>query len=110
MEDFCHKVRYDTQGNNTEAPTTLTSVSVVSRESVRISLTLAALNNLKFKSGDIVNTYLTNPVIENSWIVIYHEFSNDTGKKTILVRALYGIKSADIAFKNHPTDCVRFRV
>ena len=53
MEDFRRKARYVAQGNTTEAPVTLTYASVVSSESVKITLTLAALNNLEVKSGDI---------------------------------------------------------
>ena len=45
MEVFRRKARYVAQGNMTETPATLTYASVVSRESVRIALTLAALND-----------------------------------------------------------------
>jgi hypothetical protein len=38
---------------------TMTYASVVSRESVRIALTLAALNDLEVKTADIENTFLT---------------------------------------------------
>jgi hypothetical protein len=38
--------------------------TVVSRESVRIALTLAVLNDLKVKTADIENAYLTAPVGE----------------------------------------------
>jgi hypothetical protein len=50
----------------TEAPATITYASVVSRESVRIALTLAALNGLEVKTADIENAYLTAPVNERS--------------------------------------------
>ena len=53
MEDFRRKARYVAQGNMTEAPATLTYASVVSRESVRIALTLAAINDLQVKTADI---------------------------------------------------------
>ena len=48
----------------TEAPPTLTDASLVLRESVRIALTLAALNDLQVKAADIQNAYLTAPVAE----------------------------------------------
>jgi hypothetical protein len=47
----------------TEAPTTLTYASVMSRESVRIALTLAALNGLGVKSADIASAFLQTPVL-----------------------------------------------
>ena len=55
MEDFRHKARYVAGGHTTEAPTVLTYASVVSRETVQIALTLAALNDLDVKVSDIQN-------------------------------------------------------
>lgn len=51
MEDFRRKARLVAGGHLTEAPPTLTYASVVSRETVRIALTLAALNALEVKLG-----------------------------------------------------------
>ena len=42
-----------------EAPKRLTFVCVVSRESIRIAMTLAALNDFEVKTSDIQNAYLT---------------------------------------------------
>ena len=50
MEDFRRKARFVAGGHTTEAPATLTYASVVSRETVRIALTLAALNDLEVKA------------------------------------------------------------
>ncbi len=108
MENFRRKARYVAQGNMTEAPATLTYASVVSRESVRIALTLAALNDLEVKTADIKNAYLTAPVTEKIWTVLGPEFGQDCGKKALVVRALYGLKSAGAAFRNHLADCMDF--
>ena len=51
----------------TEAPAAITYASVVSRETVRIALTLAALNDLEVKVGDVMNAYITAPCSENIW-------------------------------------------
>ena len=91
----------------TEAPAMLTYASVVSRESVRIALTLAALNDLEVKTADIENAYLTAPVSEQIWTVLGPEFGSDAGKRAIIVRALYGLKSAGASFRNHLADCMR---
>ena len=91
----------------TEAPATLTYASVVSRESVRIALTLAALNDLEVKTVDIENAYLNAPVSEKIWIVLGPEFGSDDGKRVIIVRALYGLKSAGASFRNYLADCMR---
>ena len=80
----------------------------MSRESVRIALTLAALNDLEVKTADIKNAYLAAPVTEKIWTVLGPEFGQDCGKKAIVVRALYGLKSAGAAFRNHLADCMDY--
>ncbi len=107
MEDFRRKARYVAGGHMTEAPSTITYASVVSRESVRIALTLAALNDLEVKTADIENAYLTAPVAEKIWCVLGPEFGSDAGKRAIIVRSLYGLKSAGASFRNHLADCMR---
>jgi hypothetical protein len=96
MEDFRRKARYVAGGHRTEAPASLTYASVVSRESVRIALTLAALNDLKVKAADIQNAYLTAPLNEKIWTQCGPEFGKDVGKKAIIVRSLYGLKYAGV--------------
>ena len=91
----------------TEAPATLTYASVVSRESVRIALMVVALNDLQVKMADIQNAYLTAPVSEKIWTTLGAEFGNDFGRKAIIVRALYGLKSAGASFRNHFATCMR---
>ena len=107
MENFRHKARFVAGGHMTEAPATVTYASVVSRESVRIALTLAALNGLQVKTADIENAYLTAPVNEKIWCTLGPEFGSDAGKRAIVVRSLYGLKSAGAAFRNHLADCMR---
>ncbi len=46
MEDFRRKARLVAGGHMTKAPATITYASVVSRETVRIALLMAALNDL----------------------------------------------------------------
>ena len=94
-------------GHMTNAPAVLTYASVVSWESVCIALTIAALNNLEVKTSNIMNAYLTAPVSEKIWCTLGPKWGADTGKKAIVVRALYGLKSADAAFCNHLADCMR---
>jgi len=61
MEDFRRKARLVAGGHMTDVPPTITYSSVVGRETVRIALTLAALNDLKVKVADIMNVYVTAP-------------------------------------------------
>ena len=58
-ESFSRKARMVAGGHMTEAPSTLTYLSVVSRDSICICLTVAALNDLKILSCDIQNAYLS---------------------------------------------------
>ena len=55
MEDFRYKARLVAEGHMTKAVATITYVSVVSRETVRIALMIAAFTYLEVKSGDIIN-------------------------------------------------------
>ena len=79
----------------------------MSRESIRIALTLAALNNLSVKVGDIMNVHVTASVREKVWTVLGSEFGVDAGKKALIVRALYGLKSAGSSFREHLADCMQ---
>jgi ribosomal protein L31E len=108
MENFQHKTRLVAGGHTPpETPASITYTSVVSRESVRIALTLTALNDLEVKTANIENAYLTAPVGEKIWCRLGPEFGGDPGKKTLIVRALYGLKSAGASFRNHLADCMR---
>ena len=48
----------------TDVPPTITYLSVVGRETVRIALALAAVNDLEVKVADIMNAYVTAPTKE----------------------------------------------
>jgi hypothetical protein len=107
QEDFRRKARLVAGGHTTEPPATITYASVVSRESVRIALLLAALNDVQVKTADIENAYITAPCSEKIWTVLGPEFGPEAGKKAFVVRALYGLKSAGASFRNHLADCMR---
>ena len=99
MENFTRKARLVAGGHKTDAPATITYASVVSRETVRIALLMAALNDLEVKAGDVLNAYVTAPVTEKVWTILGPEFGPDAGKNAIIVRALYGLKSSGAAFR-----------
>jgi hypothetical protein len=98
MENFRQKARLVAGGHQTEAPVTITYASVVSLETVRLALTTASLNDLEVKVGDFLNTYITASVKEKVWTVLGPELGHDAGKSAIIVRALYGLKSAGAAY------------
>ena len=98
-ENFRRKARMVAGGHTTEAPSSITYSSVVSRDSVRIALTIAALNNLDVLACDIQNTYLTAQCREKIWTRTGPEFGSKIGCIMIVVRALYGLKSIGAAFR-----------
>jgi hypothetical protein len=100
--DLTRKSRYVAGGHMTKPPSSVTYASVVSRESVRIILTLAALNGLDVLSSNIQSAYLTAPTKEKIWTYCIPEFGGeDSGKCAIVVRALYGLRGSGAAFRNH---------
>ena len=108
MEDFRRKARLVAGGHMTgDVPPTLTYASVVSRDTVRIALTMAALNDLSVKTADIQNAYIKAPCTEKVYTTLGDEFGEDAGKQALVVRALYGLKSSGAAFRNHLAECMR---
>ena len=101
------KARYVAGGHMTEPPVAATYASVVSRESVRLGLMLAALNDLQVLTADIQNAYLTSPCQEKIYTILGPEFGpHRQGRKALVIRALYGLKSAGAAFRNHLASCL----
>ncbi len=88
-------------GHLTEAPATITYASVVSCETMHLALTFAPLNDLEVKVGNVLNAHITAPVKEKVWTILGPEFGLDSGKSAVIVRALYGLKSAGAAFRAH---------
>ena len=85
-------------------------MSVVSRETLRIALTLDSLNDLPVKIVDVYNAYITARVTYNIWTFLGQDFGEDTGSKSIVVWYLYGLKSAGAAFRNHLADLINHLV
>ena len=107
MENFKRKARLVAGGHMTDTPATMTYASVVSRETVRIALLLAALNDLDIWAADVLNAFIQAPTKEKIWTILGKEFGPDEGKKAVIVRALYGLKSAGAAFRAHMGTCMR---
>jgi len=104
-ENFRRKARLVAGGHVTDAPSSLTYSSVVSRDSVRICLLIAALNNLDVLSCDIQNAYLTAECREKVYTIAGGEFGpEDKGKIMIIKQALYGLKSSGAAFHSKCAD------
>ena len=92
--DFTLEARFVAGGHTTEAPSLITYPSVVSRESVRLAFTIAALNGVGVMSCDLENAYLNAMCHEKIWLEGGTECGEDKGKVMIVVRVLYGLKSS----------------
>jgi hypothetical protein len=62
---------------------------------------IAALNDLHILSADIGNAYLNAPNREKVYAIAGKEFGSKAGEIVIIVRALYGLKSAGAAWRSH---------
>ena len=106
--DFTRKARWVLDGHKTADPVGSTYAGVVSRESVRIAFTYAALNGLDVFAADIRNAYLQAPSSQKDFIVCGPEFGlENVGKVALIHRALYGGKAAGRDFRNHLHSCMQ---
>jgi hypothetical protein len=93
--DLTRKARFVAGGHLSETPTSITYLTVVSRDSVQLAFVIAALNNLEITAWDVGNAFLNAPCRENVWFVAGPEFGSRQGMVVYVVRALYdGVKSS----------------
>ena len=105
--DLTRKARWVKDGHRTPTPASSTYAGVVSRETVRIALTYAALNGINVATADIKNAYLQAPSSEKHYVICGEEFGlENVGKVAIITRALYGGKSAGSDFWKHLRTCM----
>ena len=105
--DFTRKARFVLDGHKTPDPIGSTYTEVVSRESVRIAFTYAALNDLDIFAGDIRNAYLRALSSQKDYIICGPEFGlENIGRTALIHRALYGGKIAGRDFRSHLRSCM----
>ena len=90
----------------TKALATIMYASVVLRETERIDLMIAALNDLEVKLGDISNAYVQTPVTEKVWTTLGSVFCKETRRTAVIVRALYSPRSAGASFRSYLARCM----
>jgi hypothetical protein len=102
------KARWVLDGHLTRDADYSTYAGVVSRESVHIALTYAALNGVDVTAADICNAYIQAPSSLTYFIVCGAEFGlENVGKRALIHRALYGGKTAGPDFRNHLRACMQ---
>jgi Reverse transcriptase (RNA-dependent DNA polymerase) len=95
--NFTRKARIVANGNETSPPPGITYASVVSRDSVRVALLYASLNDIDVLSCDVGNAYLNTNCREKLWVEAGPEFGSDEGSVMIIRKALYGLSSSGAA-------------
>ena len=108
--DLTRKTRLVAGGHrNKNVPSHAIFSSVASRDSVRIILLLAALNDLEILPTDIGNTYINAFCREKVHVRVGKELfgHENTGKTAIIIRALYGLKSAGASWRAHLSEQIR---
>jgi len=88
-------------GHCTDPPKSTTYSSVISQESVRVALFLAAHNNMDVCLTNI-GTYLTTPTMEQCYVVAGDKFRPELKSQLMkIIQALYSLQSAGVAFHAH---------
>jgi hypothetical protein len=90
-ENIRRKARFVADSHKTKNLALMTYLSVVSRESVQIILTVAALNGLDILACNIQNVYSTANCRERIWTRAGPKFGSKAGTPMIVAKALYGL-------------------
>ena len=89
--DFTHKPRWVLDGHQYSNPVVSTYAGVVSRDSVRVNLTYAALNDIELLDSDIQKAYLQTPLSQKHYVICGADFGlGNFGKVALIRRALCG--------------------
>ena len=82
---FKIKARCVMDGHRTPDPIGSTYAGVVSRESVRVAFTYAALNRLDIWAADIRNVYLQAPSSQKDYVICVIEFGLENMGRVALI-------------------------
>ena len=85
----------------------MTYVTVVARDSVRICLTITALNRPEISACDIDNAYLNAETQEKVYFIAGPEWRDKEGCVVVIFRALYGLRSSALQWQRHLADNLR---
>ena len=91
-----HKARLVAGGHLAPDPIDSIYSGVVSTRSLRLSIFLAKLNNMKVWAGDIGNAYLEATTKEKLCMVAGPQFEELQGHILVIHKAFYGLKSSGL--------------
>ena len=98
-EIFLRKSQLVEDGHTITAPASITYLCAVSRDSVQITLTIAALSVLDILACNIQNYYLTVKCRELIWTTEGPEFGSEEGSIMVVKMAICGLKSSGADFR-----------
>ncbi len=97
--DGRRKCRLVLGGHRTpDVPPEETYSGVIAMETVRTAFVLGAINNLDVCAADISTAFLHGKTREKVYIIAGPEFGKDAGKRLIVDRSCYGLKSSPARF------------
>ena len=105
--DLRHKARLVAGGNHTENPREDIYSGVVGMETIRLGFVLAAMNNLQCCAADVGNAFLCGKTREKVYIIAGPEFGENAGKRMIIDKGLYGLKTSSARFHEHLSSKLR---
>ena len=82
------KARYVAGGHLANPPSFITYVSLISLDSARLDLIIAALNELDILAGDIQDAYLNASTKEKLFFYTGDEWRSEQGTVVVIFRAL----------------------
>lgn len=106
--DFTRKARWVKDGHKTADPLGSNYAGVVSRDTVRIAFTYAALNDLNVCAADVQNAYIQAPLLEKHYIICGPEFGVNEGRTALIITAVYGGCCAGRDYWLHLRSCMEF--
>ena len=107
MEDFRRKACLVAGFHVSPTLEGITCSSLVTRETVLIALTMAAIHHLEAKASEILNTYVRALNRKKKWTVLGPKFGTGAAMSAIIVRKSHGPKSTGASIKAHLTCCMQ---
>jgi len=101
MVGLVRKAHFVAGGHLTDPPVESVHSIVVAQESVRIMFLIVALNGLDILGADVQNAYINAKTGEKVYTTTGPESGSNAGRPAIIVRALYGLKSAGARWQDH---------
>jgi Reverse transcriptase (RNA-dependent DNA polymerase) len=101
------KARLVAGGHLTDTPVESVYSSVVSLRGIRLVTFLAELNGLQTWSTNVGNAYLESFTKEKVYIIAGPEFGDRQGHTLVIVKALYGLKSSGLSWRERFADVLK---